>query len=436
MKFNLAVAITVLILQVSSALEVGSIFSFTENNYDMQGLRDFMEAMGLSFPSDVSTSGSFQVAGSKGGKGYKDSKSGVSRFKSGSGSRSKGSKGDDDSGSSGSKSGSSSGSVSVSGSRSKVSKGDDDSGSSGSKSGSSSDSGSGSKGSKGDDDDYYPAPPQPLQTLSPVCPPEPPSPTPEPPTPPTAAPIAPTVAPIASPTEAPVVPPTEAPVVPPTAEAPVIPPTEAPVVPPTEAPDIPPTEAPVIPPTDAPIIPPTEAPTEECDVKVEIGCFSNGDTVDSTSCDALASPNTICEERPEWMQFKFYGGNCNQSTNIQEEGKFSCSDFGDIPESAPVFIRAFSTNDETIYFEGTISHNGLYNVTDPSGNRLSADMILTIYSSEGGELLQTLQYHSSCSQNLFLKDRFGASQLVAFYNDEQGLVDCFITSKYTFTISN
>ena len=122
--------------------------------------------------------------------------------------------------------------------------------------------------------------------------------------------------------------------------------------------------------------------------------------------------------------------------------KFFCEDFAPIPQEpdAVVYMQATAKDDlDTVFFEGPISLNELYNVTDPSGDRLPADMNLTLYDSDpatGGTLLQRVQYHSSCSQNLFLKDRYGASQLVAFFNEVQGLVDCFITSNYTFTIGN
>ena len=49
-------------------------------------------------------------------------------------------------------------------------------------------------------------------------------------------------------------------------------------------------------------------------------------------------------------------------------------------------------------------------------------------------ILQTLVYHSSCSQNLFLKDRFGSVQLVVFVNEDQGTVTCFQNATLTFDI--
>ena len=177
------------------------------------------------------------------------------------------------------------------------------------------------------------------------------------------------------------------------------------------------------------------APTEECDITIDIGCTPI--EVPGESCEQLPPLVTICEERPTWMQFKFYGGDCSQSANAQSEGFFFCTDFAPIPPGQPAFIRVIDTREpDIILFEGPVEFNGLYNVSDPNGDRTPADMNITTYASENGELLQEVQYHSSCSQNLFLKDRFGDSQLVAFFNEEQGLVDCFVTSNYTFTFSN
>ena len=46
-----------------------------------------------------------------------------------------------------------------------------------------------------------------------------------------------------------------------------------------------------------------------------------------------------------------------------------------------------------------------------------------------------VQYHSSCSRNLELKNRFGASQLVEFMNELQGTVSCFATFTFALDIA-
>ena len=264
-------------------------------------------------------------------------------------------------------------------------------------------------------------PPTPLPTISPTTPPTPlPTviqmpPLPPPPTPP-------------PPTLSPPPPPTLHPPPPPTTSAP---PTLSPPPPPTLSPPPPPT-------TSVPTTPSTMAPTEECDITIDVSCVPI--ELPEESCEQLPPLVTTCDERPNWMQFKYFGGDCSQSANLQSE-KFFCTDFAPLPKNGPVYIRAGDSVDANqIFFEGPVELNGLYNVTDPRGDRLPADMNLTVFeltaSGEPGALLQNVKYHSSCSQNLFLKDRFGAHQLVAFFNELQGLVDCLIISNFTFTIAN
>ena len=63
-------------------------------------------------------------------------------------------------------------------------------------------------------------------------------------------------------------------------------------------------------------------------------------------------------------------------------------------------------------------------------------MIITIYTPDLSNILQTVQFRSSCSCNLQLelKDRFGASQLVEFTNDLQGTLTCFVTFSFSLQI--
>ena len=71
-------------------------------------------------------------------------------------------------------------------------------------------------------------------------------------------------------------------------------------------------------------------------------------------------------------------------------------------------------------------------------SKVSANMNISIYGDNGqtdpalievpSNLLQTMKYHSSCSRNLFLKDRFGANQIVQWVSSTVGTVSCFINT--------
>jgi hypothetical protein len=148
------------------------------------------------------------------------------------------------------------------------------------------------------------------------------------------------------------------------------------------------------------------------------------------------------------MVMLYNGGDCSQSFNVQgEQDLFECFDIGDGPPlegplgSAPVFsfIKVVSLKDDSvIYHEDWVEVGQNYDLTLPEGeDRVEANMNITIYSTNVTEpqfQLQNLRYHSSCSANLFLKDRFGASQLVEWENI-QGVITCFATSTFTFQLT-
>ena len=133
----------------------------------------------------------------------------------------------------------------------------------------------------------------------------------------------------------------------------------------------------------------------------------------------------------------YNGGGCAQSDNTQEL-KFTCEDFNGGPplnegDESYIVVTDIKGNGIT-YFEGLVAVGDIYSLND-AGERFEADMFITISSPDQSTLLQMVQYHSSCSQNLELKNRFGASQLVAFINELQGLVSCFADFSFALQIA-
>jgi hypothetical protein len=93
-----------------------------------------------------------------------------------------------------------------------------------------------------------------------------------------------------------------------------------------------------------------------------------------------------------------------------------------------------------LYYNGWVNVGDLFTLTDLAapGTDFPADQLVNIYSSEDqseASLLQAMLYHSSCSQNLFLKDRFGAIQLVVWVNEDQGVVSCFANQTFNLEIT-
>jgi uncharacterized repeat protein (TIGR01451 family) len=182
-----------------------------------------------------------------------------------------------------------------------------------------------------------------------------------------------------------------------------------------------------------PTPPPTQAPTQQCIIGLDLTCIvSNSSAVNAgVSCDMLPPPNVVCTDRPLAATMLYNGGLCTQSDPNQQSGKFECEDFQGGPptmEGAESYIVVTDAKGKGItYFEGIVGVGQNYRLYN-EGERFEADQQIFIYTPAGpsmANLLQAVQYHSSCSQEFELLQRFGASQLVSFFNEEQGNVSTF-----------
>ena len=145
------------------------------------------------------------------------------------------------------------------------------------------------------------------------------------------------------------------------------------------------------------------------------------------------------------MTLLYTGGNCNRSYTVQidDPGLFECEDFplnGQVgPPTEPGTVSFIQVLDKN----GEFTFRGFVNISDTllmdgsmtEKGKIGAESTTEIFDNEGGTLLQRVRWHSSCSANLFLKDRFGAVQLVEFMNEEQGLISCFAPSEIAIPIN-
>jgi hypothetical protein len=136
----------------------------------------------------------------------------------------------------------------------------------------------------------------------------------------------------------------------------------------------------------------------------------------------------------------YNGGLCTQSDPNQQSGKFECEDFQGGPPTEDGIESYIVVTDakgkDITYFEGLVRVGENYRLND-GGEPFEADQQIFIYTAAGpsmDNLLQAVQYHSSCSQEFELKQRFGASQLVEFFNEEQGNVSCFAALEFDLDI--
>jgi hypothetical protein len=197
------------------------------------------------------------------------------------------------------------------------------------------------------------------------------------------------------------------------------------------SPSQPPSTAPTAQPTRSagPTIAPSAspAPTQQCgfDLLVD-GCTGAVDTsLGSAPCDAT------CTGRPTGATLLFQGGPCNSSANDQTT--FACQDganaslppFG-LGDLAHILVTD-SLGNNLVYFNGTVAV-GEYYTLFAAGTRLDPNLRLTVRaapSSNGttGPLYQDATFDATCSREpLSLGNRFGASLLAGFSNQDQGIV--------------
>lgn len=178
-------------------------------------------------------------------------------------------------------------------------------------------------------------------------------------------------------------------------------------------------------PTVMPSPPPSPAPTSACVIDVKIdGCPAPNISLDNN-----------CEGRPQTITFKYTGGDCAQSRNFQSRQKFMCTP-AEGP-SAPTtkgtvnYIEAVPRGGGDLYFAGNVAVGDNYILNENKQfDKLSADMTITIFESQGGAVLQTVDVHLSCSQALFLFDKFGANQVVRWVETDGRVVEAqaFVTT--------
>lgn len=187
---------------------------------------------------------------------------------------------------------------------------------------------------------------------------------------------------------------------------------------------------------------PISAPTFECKLNLNISCVIGSGRFSGQPCETPGIGVEPCLEAPTGSTMLYNGGSCAQSDNRQFL-KTSCQDYEAGPpptekNTSSYIVVTDARGKGIVYHEGYVRVGTTYYLRTPEGEeKFEADQIISIYSSNetsDDNLQQRVIYHSSCSNNLELKSRFGASQLVEFVNDIQGNVTCFAAATFDLGI--
>lgn len=137
--------------------------------------------------------------------------------------------------------------------------------------------------------------------------------------------------------------------------------------------------------------------------------LSNGKSIvwDDVSgyCEDLCQGGGV---KPAVLEMEYTGEDCSATSHSQSAGVVNCS--GD-PAFAPlVHIVARDTPGKNIWFQGDVMLGATFDIDAAFGGatRLKGETHCDIYDVGTGALLQTVEFHTSCSEPLTLGDQFGS----------------------------
>lgn len=128
--------------------------------------------------------------------------------------------------------------------------------------------------------------------------------------------------------------------------------------------------------------------------------------------------------KPQVLTMQYTGEDCSATSHSQDPSKVSCT--GNPALASPVRIVASdkanpSDKKAKVWFDGTVVLNGMFDLDAATAGetKLSADTYVSIFSSTG-TFLQSIKFHTSCSQPLNQGDQFGSLVAVGFVPEKKG----------------
>ena len=125
-------------------------------------------------------------------------------------------------------------------------------------------------------------------------------------------------------------------------------------------------------------------------------------------------PAPFCEDgqKPRVLTMEYTGESCDASNHSQDPGKVSC--WGD-PNFAPL-VRIRVTDKEQpfhhktkVFYDDQVALGAKFNIDarNVGEDKLKANTYVSIFDLQDN-LLQTIMFHTSCSQPLIIGEQFGS----------------------------
>lgn len=151
-----------------------------------------------------------------------------------------------------------------------------------------------------------------------------------------------------------------------------------------------------------------------------------------TSCEIFEN-GTECEKKPRELSLRYVGGDCTVSNS--QSGKVTCSGHAGDAENVRIVVSDKKGKELFLDQVGVnLSHVVTASAGDDDSDKLESDTKVRIFD-QSNRLLQTVQFHTSCSKPLRIGDRFGAVEVVGFVNKDQGSVKAGADVTYFYEIN-
>jgi hypothetical protein len=127
----------------------------------------------------------------------------------------------------------------------------------------------------------------------------------------------------------------------------------------------------------------------------------------------LSAPD-ICETgKPQALAIRYTGEDCSATSHTQNPAEVECDDFGPLPDQ----VRIIATGDPggNTWFNDIVNVGETYPIDALADGetKLRPRTFIEIQDLMGNTL-QEVEFHTSCSQDLFVGNQFGANLIVGF----------------------
>jgi len=121
-----------------------------------------------------------------------------------------------------------------------------------------------------------------------------------------------------------------------------------------------------------------------------------------------------CIDPTRTITYKLNGGTCAQSDSMMSRSLFTCDDAssGQTVGTAGTYYIEATGSGNNVYFSGSVPVGSEYILNEDRAFDSLGSATIKVYTSQGGDVLQTVTLNDmTCTNPMFLFDKFGASQV-------------------------